>query len=125
MRALVIDDARAMRLVLRQILHKLGFEVTEAGNGREGLEQLRRSGPPDVAFVDGYMPEMDGFAFIRAVRADPGLSGLRVVMVTAADDPAQVAAALEAGADEYVVKPFNKETILGKLDRLQTIGRPS
>jgi two-component system chemotaxis response regulator CheY len=118
MRALVIDDARAMRLILRQALQKLGLEVIEAGNGREGLEQLQRGSPPDVVLVDCQMPEMDGFAFIKAVRAAPPWQHLQVVMVTAEEDPAQAARALEVGANAYLVKPFNKDMIRAKLDQL-------
>ena len=118
MHALVIDDARAMRLILRQILQKLGFQVSEAGDGREGLDQLRRLGKPDVALVDCHMPEMDGLAFVRAVRTDAALADLRVVMVTAGDEAGQAARALEAGASAYLTKPFDKEAIRAKLAEL-------
>ena len=70
MRALVIDDARTMRLILKHVLTDIGFAVSEAGDGRAGLEQLERMDRPDVVFVDCFMPEMDGFEFLRAVRAD-------------------------------------------------------
>src|SRR3982751_4557510 len=101
MRALIVDDARAMRLILRQILHKLGFEVAEAAHGREALDRLRQRdvGAPDVVLVDCQMPEMDGFALVEAVRADPDLRGLRVIMVTGEEEAAQAARALAAGAD--------------------------
>ena len=125
MRALVIDDARAMRLILRQILQKIGFEVTEAADGREGLEQLHRLGVPDIALVDCNMPGMDGFAFLEAVRGNAGLRAMHVIMVTAEDDEKQVAKAFAAGADEYIVKPFNKEMIQEKLGRLKTVATPS
>ena len=118
MRALVIDDARTMRMILRQILQKIGFEVTEASNGHEGLEQLREFSRPDVVLVDGQMPVMDGLAFIQAVRADPIFHDLHLIMVTAEDEQAQVAKAIATGADDYIIKPFNKEIIRTKLERL-------
>ncbi len=117
MRALVIDDARTMRLILKHVLTEIGFEVSEAGDGRAGLEQLARLGRPDVVFVDCFMPEMDGFAFLRAVRADARYAGLPVLMASAGE-PEDQAQAREAGADDFLVKPFTRETILAKLERL-------
>jgi two-component system, chemotaxis family, chemotaxis protein CheY len=118
MRALVIDDARAMRSILRQMLRPLGFEVAEAGDGRAGLEALRREGRPDVAFVDWNMPVMGGLDFVRAVRADAALAGLRLVLVTSEEERAQADTARAAGADGYVSKPFTPATIRGVLERL-------
>src|SRR5438477_11631 len=118
MRALVIDDSKVLRRILRGILAEAGFEVAEAADGREALAVLRELGTADVALVDWQMPEMDGFAFIRAVRADPDLRALHLIMVTGENEPGQIAGALEAGADAYVVKPFDKETIRGQLTRL-------
>ena len=118
MRALVIDDAKAMRMILRQMLGKLGFAVTEAADGAEGLRQLREQGGADVALVDCNMPGLDGFGFLKAVRADGALAGLRVLMVTGEEEKAQADRAIQAGADEYLVKPFTREAILAKLQRL-------
>ena len=118
MRALVIDDAKAMRMILRQMLGKLGFAVTEAADGAEGLRQLREQGGADVALVDCNMPGLDGFGFLKAVRADGALAGLRVMMVTGEEEKAQADRAIQAGADEYLVKPFTREAILAKLQRL-------
>ncbi|MEE8606257.1 MAG: response regulator [Nitrospiraceae bacterium] len=118
MRALVVDDSRATRTILRQILKEIGFEVSEAGHGREALERLKEIGTPDLALVDWNMPEMDGFEFIRAVRADHAYDSMRLMMVTTETEMEQVAKALEAGANEYVMKPFTKDVILEKLDLL-------
>src|SRR5438552_5990570 len=107
-----------MRAILGQMLRQLGFEVSEAGNGREGLERLRQLGPPDLALVDWNMPVMSGYEFVRAVRADPALAAVRLMMVTTETELAQVATALEAGADEYVMKPFNRDVIVEKLGLL-------
>lgn len=118
MRALVIDDSRATRTILKQILKEIGFEVSEAGHGREALERLKEIGAPDLALVDWNMPEMDGFEFVRAVRADHAYDSMRLMMVTTETEMEQVAKALEAGANEYVMKPFTKDVILEKLDLL-------
>jgi two-component system chemotaxis response regulator CheY len=118
MRALIIDDSRAIRSILRVILRQVGFDVTEASHGREGLDRLEQMDLPDVAFVDWNMPEMNGLAFVRAVRAEPRFAALRLMMITTENDREKMSSALDAGADEYVMKPFTKEVILEKLEML-------
>jgi two-component system chemotaxis response regulator CheY len=115
MHALVIDDSRATRAVLRSILGSLGFDVTEAGDGREGLRSLGQIRRPDLVLVDWNMPVMDGIAFLRAVRAEAGYADLPLLMVTTEGDVARITQALEAGASEYVMKPFDREVMLDKL----------
>lgn len=116
MRALVIDDSKAIRSILRGILRPAGFEIIEASNGREALEHLAQVEPPEFAFVDWNMPEMDGLSFVKAVRADARYADMRLVMVTTENEAAKLSGALEAGADEYVMKPFTKEVIFAKLE---------
>ncbi len=111
MRALVVDDSRAIRTILSQILKGIGFEVADASNGREGLERLKTIPRPDVMLVDWNMPEMNGYEFLCAVRADPAYSDSRVMMVTTETEVEQMIKALTAGANEYVMKPFTKEVI--------------
>lgn len=118
MRALVIDDSRAMRAIIKNILTQLDFEVAEAGDGQAGLDRLRHMERPDLILVDWNMPVMNGIDFIRAVRADPSQAGLPIVMVTTETDMARVASALEVGADEYVMKPCSKDVIEAKLKLL-------
>jgi two-component system, chemotaxis family, chemotaxis protein CheY len=118
MHALVIDDAKSMRLILKSFLRQLGFTVSEAGDGRAGIAQLAQMDRPDVVFVDCFMPEMDGYEFLRAVRADARYSGLPVLMASAADDAAEQGRALELGADAFITKPFTRETIQAKLEQL-------
>jgi two-component system chemotaxis response regulator CheY len=118
MNALVVDDARVMRMLLRQSLQKLGYTVAEAGNGREGLERLQQTGPPDVVLVDCNMPDMDGLAFVQAVRADARYTGLPLVMVTGEEDRIYVDRALAAGANGHVSKPFDQQTIIATLQRV-------
>lgn len=115
MRALVIDDSRAMRAILRKILREIGFEIAEAGHGREGLERLRQGEQIHLALVDWNMPEMNGLEFVQAVRADHAYDDVRLMMVTKESETNALVAALKAGANEYVMKPFTKEVILEKL----------
>jgi two-component system chemotaxis response regulator CheY len=116
MHALVVDDSRVMRRVVGRIVSTLGFDVLEAGNGREALEQVAAHGDAIwVALVDWNMPEMDGLEFVRRVRALPGNEDLLVMMVTAQTGAEEMRAALDAGADEYLMKPFNEEHLRAKL----------
>jgi two-component system, chemotaxis family, chemotaxis protein CheY len=120
LQALVVDDSRAMRRILRAMLTRLGFEVIEAGNGREGLQQLEAAKPPpDVILVDWNMPEMNGFQFVQAVRAEDRLCSVPLMMVTTETEMDQVSAVLTAGANEYLMKPFGQEAIV---DKLQILG---
>lgn len=112
---MVVDDSRAMRRILSGILGGLGFEVTEAGDGREALALLAGLPAVDLALVDWNMPEMDGLSFVRAVRERPEWSGLRLLMVTTETEMDRVAEALGAGADEYAMKPFTADVIHDKL----------
>lgn len=118
MRVLLIDDSRAMRAILRTAAKNLGFEAVEAANGREALDRLTDRGPFDLALVDWNMPEMNGLEFVTAVRADPTYDAMRVVMVTTEVEMSQVARALTAGADEYVMKPFTLDVLRDKLGML-------
>ena len=114
-RALVIDDSKAIRGLLKRELVHLGFEVFEAGNGQEGMERLAELGPVDVALVDWTMPVMDGLSFLKEVRANPEYERVLVVMVTSESDPAQIFQALMAGADEYATKPITAAALAEKL----------
>ena len=115
MQALVIDDSRAMRLILGRMVRELGLETAEASNGREGLAQLVAGLAPDLILVDWNMPEMTGIEFVETVRLPPYSYTASLVMVTTETEIPQVMRALEAGADEYVMKPFTKESIFEKL----------
>ena len=115
MRALVIDDSKAMRSILSRMLQGLGFDVLEASNGREGLQRLQAGGNVDLALVDWNMPEMNGLDFIRTVRAEQSYDGILLMMVTTETEMENVVRALAAGANEYVMKPFTQEIIVEKL----------
>jgi two-component system, chemotaxis family, chemotaxis protein CheY len=117
-RALIVDDSKAMRSIVGRIVREIGFETLEAANGREGLTQLQVHGEVELILVDWNMPEMNGIDFLKAVRAQPGSSAFKMVMVTTASDLAHINTALEAGANEYLMKPFTKDAMVSKLQML-------
>ena len=118
MKALVLDDSRAMRMILSRIMKSCGYEVVEAGDGQEGLAVLQSGPLPDVALIDWNMPVMNGLDFVTAVRGTPEWRGITLMMVTTESEHGQIVRALAAGAHEYVIKPFTSEAILDKLSLL-------
>jgi two-component system chemotaxis response regulator CheY len=113
---MVIDDSRAMRLILTRICTQLGFTVVEAANGREALDKLGAMGDvPELALVDWNMPEMNGLEFVTAVRAEARYKPMTLMMVTTESEQSQIVRALAAGAHEYVIKPFTPDAIVEKL----------
>jgi two-component system chemotaxis response regulator CheY len=114
-RALVIDDSRAMRRIVGSILAGFGYEVRDAGHGREGLDVLNEGWLPDLVTVDWNMPVMDGLQFVAAVRSNPAWRSLTLMMVTSESEHTQIVRALAAGAHEYVIKPFTADAIRDKL----------
>ncbi len=118
MKALVVDDSRAMRTILTGILKTIGFEVFEAADGKEALTQMEAVADVTLALVDWNMPEMNGYEFVQAVRALDSYNSTKLMMVTTETEMDQVILALEAGADEYVMKPFTKDVIMEKLGLL-------
>ncbi|MGZ4814256.1 MAG: response regulator [Terriglobales bacterium] len=118
MRALIVDDSSTMRSVLRMVLRGVGIETVEAGNGAQALQQLKQSKAVDFALVDWNMPEMNGFEFLCTLRADHANDGIKVVMVTTETELTHVQHALERGANEYIMKPFTRESVIEKLQIL-------
>jgi two-component system, chemotaxis family, chemotaxis protein CheY len=118
MRALIIDDSRVLRRLLGDMLRAFGFDVSEAVNGSEGLDVLQREPKPDVVLVDWNMPVMNGLQFVKTVRADMQYEKLPLMMVTSETELGHMQMALDAGANEYVMKPFGKEVIAEKLQLL-------
>jgi len=111
-KALVVDDSRTIRLILRRILREAGFEVFEAGNGKEALDALQaQDGDICLALVDWNMPEMNGMELLTEIRRHPEMSSMKVIMVTTEAEVGHMSSALQAGADEYVMKPFTKEKL--------------
>jgi two-component system, chemotaxis family, chemotaxis protein CheY len=116
-KALVVDDSRAVRMILSRNLRELGFEVCEAGNGKEALDVMEaESNRVSLVLADWNMPEMNGLDLLKRLRQNPQLSSLVIVMVTTETDLEQMATALEAGANEYVMKPFTKDILVEKLE---------
>jgi len=113
--ALVIDDSRAMRAILKRILIKLDFKVSEAGNGLEALERLAENDDVAICLVDWNMPEMNGYEFVKAVRSDKKNQDIWLMMVTTETEMSRVVKAMAAGANEYVMKPFTDDVIIEKL----------
>jgi len=118
MHALVVDDSNTIRIILTAYLKKLGFDVTVAINGREALDRLRGMAKADIVLVDWNMPEMDGLSFVRAVRAEHEYASLPLMMVTTNVELTNVAEALDAGANEYMMKPFTMDILKAKLELL-------
>ena len=111
---LVVDDSKVIRKVARHILETLNFRVDEAEDGREALSRCDAS-MPDVILLDWNMPVMGGMEFLRALRQSERASQPKVVFCTTENDLSHIRAAIEAGADEYVMKPFDRETLQSKL----------
>lgn len=122
MKALIIDDSRAMRSILRRIVTALDFETEEAGHGQEALALLESGELPDVCLVDWNMPVMDGYTFITEVRSNPEWRNVTLMMVTTESEQRQIVRALAAGAHEYVIKPFTPDAIAEKLEMLGLVG---
>ncbi len=118
MQAIVIDDSRAMRGILRRALTSLGYTVAEATDGQDGLKKLAEIPTPDIAMVDWNMPNMNGYEFICEVRKLPKYADMKIVMVTTEVEMHQVEKAITAGANEYVMKPFTEQGLLEKLSLL-------
>jgi two-component system chemotaxis response regulator CheY len=115
-RAVVIDDSKAIRMILKKTLADLGYEVAQAGNGREALDLFQNDpGGFSLALVDWNMPEMSGLEFVKRLRSEPRFSSVVLMMVTTETQVEQMVAALDAGANEYVMKPFTREIIEDKL----------
>lgn len=118
--ALVVDDSKTIRTILRRVLVEEHFDVLEAGNGIEALDVLDHcSAQPSLVLADWNMPEMSGLELIKALRKRRDLWSLKIVMVTTESESGRIAAALAAGADEYVMKPFTKQILM---EKLQLIG---
>jgi two-component system, chemotaxis family, chemotaxis protein CheY len=116
-RALIVDDSSAVRMLLARTLHQFGYEILEAANGREALGIIAaETAPVQLVLADWNMPVMNGLEMVKHLRQDPRHASLVVVMVTSESDPTQMTAALLAGANEYVMKPFTREILKEKLE---------
>jgi len=115
-KAMVVDDSRAIRLILARTLRDIGFEVSQAASGNEALALLPTQGDRlSLLLVDWNMPGISGLDFVRQVRCNPAMDSVVIVMVTTETEIEQMVTALDAGANEYVMKPFTTEIIADKL----------
>ncbi len=112
--ALVVDDSRAIRMIIGRILRELGFDVMEAGDGRQALERLGGR-QADLVLCDWNMPEMNGLEMVQHLRAMPAYGATPFIMVTTEAEVEQMATAVAAGATEYVMKPFTRDILVDKL----------
>jgi two-component system chemotaxis response regulator CheY len=110
---LVVDDSKVIRMVARRILEEFDFEIDEAENGQDALDHCM-SKMPDVVLLDWNMPVMNGLDFLRSLRQTDGGSGVVVVFCTTENDMRHIQEAMAAGADEYIMKPFDRDIIEAK-----------
>ena len=115
MRALIIDDSRANRMVLQRFLKEFGFETTEAENALDAIWKLNKGEDITLITVDYNMPKMTGTQFVRVVREKPELKEVPIIMITSDNTAQRMTEALQAGTNEFLVKPFTKEMIEQKL----------
>ena len=117
---LVVDDSKVIRMVARKILEELNFSVVEAEDGKVALEACRKR-MPDGVLLDWNMPVMDGIEFLNELRALPGGDRVAVVFCTTENDLQHIQDALAAGANEYIMKPFDSEIIQTKFSQVGLI----
>ena len=117
---LIVDDSKIVRKVVRKIVEQLGFTVLEAEDGRVALDQVYAHAV-DVIILDWNMPVMDGLECMKTIRADPALTQPKIIFCTTENDYTKIKTAMEAGADEYVMKPFDEAIIAGKMRQLGLI----
>jgi two-component system chemotaxis response regulator CheY len=118
MRALIVDDSRTVRMILGKALRELGYDVQEAEHGKEAIERLYHGETVDLLLVDWNMPVMNGYELVCQVRRNVLLDHIKIMMVTTESSMEKVQQALEAGANEYLMKPFTKDVLLEKLTLL-------
>ena len=117
---LVVDDSSVIRKVARRILEGLEFQILEAEDGEQALDACKRQ-LPEAILLDWNMPKMDGYEFLRMLRRLPGGDGPKVVFCTTENDVAHIARALHAGANEYIMKPFDREIVEAKFQEVGLI----
>jgi len=120
MNVLVVDDFLTMRRILKNILKQVGFKkMEEAEDGAQALDMIKNADPQfDLIIADWNMPKMTGIELLKAIRADPELKHLPVIMVTAEAQKSRVLEAVQAGVSNYIVKPFTAETVKTKLEQV-------
>ncbi len=115
---MIVDDSRAVRVLVRRMLEQLDVEVIEACDGAEALQMFREGTTVDIALIDWNMPNIDGLELVKSIRKDLRDADVPLMMVTSESDPKRMARALMAGADEYLVKPMDIHMLKDKLELL-------
>src|SRR5229473_4982939 len=121
---LVVDDSSVIRKIARRILEEMGFHVVEAEDGQQALEVCKRE-LPEAVLLDWNMPVMDGYDFLGNLRRMPGGDQPKVVFCTTENDVAHIARALHAGANEYIMKPFDKDIVAAKFQEVGLFTAPA
>jgi two-component system, chemotaxis family, chemotaxis protein CheY len=114
---LIVDDSKIVRKLARRIVESLGFEVMEAEHGQHALEVCAER-MPDLIVLDWYMPVMDGITFLKNFRSTVGGDAPKIVMCTTENEFSHIMQAMQAGANEYVMKPFDADILRGKLEQI-------
>ena len=117
---LIVDDSSVIRKVAKRILEGMEFQIVEAEDGQQALDACSRM-LPDAILLDWNMPKMDGYEFLRMLRRLPGGDGPKVVFCTTENDVAHIARALHAGANEYIMKPFDRDIVEAKFQEVGLI----
>ena len=122
---LIVDDVQSVRAICRRFCVGMGFQIFEAENGEIALDVVRQNPDLKIILLDWHMPLMDGLTFLRTLRADASLAQPRVVMCTSNTEIADVKRALEAGANEYLMKPFDDDLLWEKILEAGVVRRRS
>jgi two-component system chemotaxis response regulator CheY len=121
---LIVDDSKIVRKVVRRIVEGLGFAVLEAEHGQDAIAQVRGNAV-DVMILDWNMPVMDGLECMKEIRADSAIAQPKIIFCTTENEFSKIQQAITAGADEYVMKPFDEAIIAGKMRQLGIIDEAS
>lgn len=125
MRILLVDDSGTTRAIIRQALEAGNYEVEEANDGPAGLAALERDGTVNLVLLDWNMPGMSGLECLKAIRSNPAFAGVRVMMCTTESGIARIAGAIREGANGYLIKPADAETIRAKVATVLSAVRPT
>jgi two-component system chemotaxis response regulator CheY len=118
MKILLVDDSNTMRRIEKNTLEKMGYnDITEAGDGAEALKTLAAGGF-ELVLMDWNMPNMTGIDALKAIKANPAIKSVPVIMVTSESEKTRIMEAIQAGAANYVVKPFQQDTLQEKISAL-------
>ncbi len=122
---LVVEDDELVSGMLKYLLERERYAVHVAADGQSGLDHIRQQAPTSIVIMDVMLPFLDGFTLLRELRALPAWSASRVIMLSAKSQGSEIARALDAGADDYLIKPFSTEELFARLRRYQPGRNPA